>query len=56
MIMGVFYIKTRHPAMDHVMLLASLAVNLVTGLCWILLNKNLRCFALNTLKKCFLST
>ena len=53
MIMGVSYIHSRHPGSDLMMLLASLTVNLVTGLCWTLLNKNLRSFALQTLRKCF---
>ena len=53
MVMGVSYIDSRHPATDSVLLLASLTVNLVTGLCWTLLNKNLRKFALDTIKRCF---
>ena len=53
MVMGVSYINSRHPGSDLIMLLASLTVNLVTGLFWILLNQNLRSFALQTLRKCF---
>ena len=53
MIKGLSYIHSRQPATDLVMVLAPLSVNLVTGLCWTVLNQNLRCFAYETLKKCF---
>ena len=50
--MGVAYIDSRQLASDLVMLLASLSVNLVTGLCWTLLNQNLRSLAFKTIKRC----
>ena len=54
MFMWVSYILPRHLATDLVLVLAPLSVNLVNGLCMILLNQNLRSFALATLNKCFI--